>query len=65
MKWDVVGVKPEPDSTLRVRFADGLSGRVRFSPEFFTGVFEPMFTIQLGTRHRLTISPVRVSPVIL
>ena len=42
MKWDVVDVKPEPEWTLAVRFADGLAGKVRFSPDFFTGVFEPI-----------------------
>jgi hypothetical protein len=42
MNWDVIDVTPEPDWTLQVRFADGLAGRVRFSPEFFTGVFEPV-----------------------
>jgi hypothetical protein len=42
MKWDVVDVRPEANWTLHVRFTDGLVGRVRFSPEFFTGVFEPV-----------------------
>ncbi len=42
MKWDVVAVSAEPDWALSVRFADGLSGRVRFSPDFFRGVFEPI-----------------------
>ena len=40
MYWDVVEVTPEPDWCLRVRFADGLRGRVRFAPDYFTGVFE-------------------------
>jgi hypothetical protein len=40
--WDVVEVRPEPNWTLFVRFADGLSGRVRFTPDYFTGVFEPL-----------------------
>ncbi len=42
MYWDVVEVRAEPGCTLFVRFADGLSGRVRFMPGFFTGVFEPI-----------------------
>jgi hypothetical protein len=42
MKWDVVAVKAEPGATLSVQFADGLSGRVRFAPSFFRGVFEPI-----------------------
>ena len=40
MRWDVVEVRPEADGRLFVRFADGLSGHVRFTPDFFTGVFE-------------------------
>lgn len=39
MHWDVVEVRPEPNWRLFVRFADGLSGRVRFTPDYFTGVF--------------------------
>ncbi len=42
MHWDVVEVKSEPGFTLAVRFADGLTGRVRFTPDYFTGVFEPL-----------------------
>lgn len=42
MHWDVVDVKPEPGWSLQVRFADGLSGRVRFALDYFTGVFEPL-----------------------
>lgn len=40
MYWDVVEVQPGSDWSLFVRFADGLTGRVRFAPEHFTGVFE-------------------------
>jgi len=42
MHWDVIEVKPEPGWTLLVRFADGLTGRVRFAPDYFTGVFESL-----------------------
>jgi Protein of unknown function (DUF2442) len=42
MHWDVVAVTPEPDWILKVRFADGLSGTVRFDPGCFTGVLEPL-----------------------
>jgi hypothetical protein len=50
MKWDVVEVKAEPNWTLSVQFADGLSGRVRFSPNFFRGVFEPISDPQMFNR---------------
>jgi len=40
MNWDLVEVRVEPDWRLYVRFADGLTGHVRFTPDFFTGVFE-------------------------
>jgi hypothetical protein len=42
MHWDVKDVRVEPDWALFVRFSDGLSGRVRFLPGFFTGVFAPL-----------------------
>jgi Protein of unknown function (DUF2442) len=46
MKWHVSTVTPtvtEKDKqTLLVQFADGLTGRVVFGPEFFTGVFAPL-----------------------
>ena len=42
MNWDVVDIEPEPDWTLQVRFADGVAGKVRFWPQFFTGLFEPV-----------------------
>lgn len=42
MYWDVVEVKPLDGLGLFVRFADGLSGEVRFAPEHLTGVFEPL-----------------------
>jgi len=38
--WDVMEVRPEPGWRLVVRFADGLTGQVRFTSDFFTGVFE-------------------------
>ncbi len=42
MHWDVVEVKPMAGLTLFVRFEDGLTGEVRFSPQHLTGVFEPL-----------------------
>jgi hypothetical protein len=42
MCWDVVEVKPLDDLGLFVRFADGLTGEVRFAPEHLTEVFEPL-----------------------
>ena len=42
MHWDVVEVKPEPGFCLSIRFADGLTGRVRFTAGYFTGVFAPL-----------------------
>ena len=42
MEWDVIEVNPEKPLTLHVRFADGLSGSVRFEPAHLTGVFEPL-----------------------
>ena len=42
MYWDVVEVRAEPDCNLFVRFADGVSGRVRISPEKLTGVLAPL-----------------------
>ena len=42
MYWDVVEVKLLEDLGLFVRFADGLTGEVRFTREHLTGVFEPL-----------------------
>jgi hypothetical protein len=42
MYWDVVEVKPLDNLGLFVRFADGMSGEVRFAFEHLTGVFEPL-----------------------
>ena len=42
MFWDVVEVKPESGWALQARFADGASGRVRFTIDHFTGVFQPL-----------------------
>jgi Protein of unknown function (DUF2442) len=42
MYWDVVEVRPEPDYNLYIRFADGVSGRVRISPDQLTGVLAPL-----------------------
>jgi len=40
MRWDVVEVRPEANWRLFIRFADGLTGHLRFTSDFFTGVFE-------------------------
>lgn len=42
MYWDVVEVISEAHLTLSVRFADGLSGKVRFLPSHLMGVFAPL-----------------------
>jgi Protein of unknown function (DUF2442) len=42
MYWDVVDVKLLEGLGLFVRFADGLAGEVRFTPEHLTGVFAPL-----------------------
>jgi hypothetical protein len=42
MRWDVVDVTPETGWLLTVRFADGLTGTVRFDPSYFTGVLQPL-----------------------
>ncbi len=39
MEWDVVEVHTEPPLALKVRFADGPQGRVRFEPSHLTSVF--------------------------
>jgi len=41
VEWaDVVKVNSEAPFVLHVRFNDGTSGKVRFEPSFFSGVFE-------------------------
>lgn len=42
MKWDVVELKAEPDLSLRVSFADGTQGWVRFEHTHLFGVFEAL-----------------------
>ena len=42
MEWDVVDVQTEQPLALRVRFADGTQGQVRFEPSHLTGVFAPL-----------------------
>lgn len=39
MYWDVVSVQPQGHLKLKVKFADGLQGVVRFKPSHLTGVF--------------------------
>lgn len=39
MYWDVIDVQPQEHLTIKVIFADGLSGTVRFKPSHLTGVF--------------------------
>ncbi|MFA7495047.1 MAG: DUF2442 domain-containing protein [Acidithiobacillus sp.] len=41
MEWDVIEVHAEPPLVLKVRFADGTQGQVRFEPSHLTGVFAP------------------------
>ena len=38
MNWDVTDVKVQNDTTLYVRFQDGLEGEVQFLPSAFRGV---------------------------
>jgi hypothetical protein len=38
MYWDVIDVKPLENLGLFVRFADGMTGEVRFTPDHLTGV---------------------------
>jgi len=42
MEWDVTQVEVIDDYLLRVRFADGTEGLVRFRRSFFSGVFAPL-----------------------
>ena len=42
MEWDVVDVQPVLPMALRVRFADGTAGQVRFELSHLTGVFEAL-----------------------
>ena len=37
--WRITEVQLLDEHTIRVRFTDGIEGIVRFSPEFFNGVF--------------------------
>lgn len=50
MHWDVIEVKATAPLTLFVRFADGLSGKVRFSPNHLTGVFAPLVNKDFFTK---------------
>lgn len=42
MEWDVVRVEVIDENLLRVRFADGTEGLVRFRRSFFSGVSAPL-----------------------
>ena len=42
MYWDVVEVEPEQRYGLRVRFADGLSGRIRLDESELVGALAPL-----------------------
>ena len=42
MYWDVVEVKTQSHLTLYVRFIDGISGIVKFSPDHLKGVFSQL-----------------------
>ncbi len=57
MHWDVVDVKPLEGLALFVRFADGLTGEVRFAPEHLTGVFTPLKDPGSSNKYILTMVP--------
>lgn len=40
MKWDVVEARVLEPGCFKVKFADGLEGKVRFAPTAYRGVFE-------------------------
>ena len=42
MEWDVTHVETVAPLALRVQFADGTVGRVRFEPSHLTGVFSAL-----------------------
>jgi hypothetical protein len=42
MYWDIVELRVEKNWTIRVRCADGLTGSVRFEPDYFRGVMAPL-----------------------
>jgi len=42
MRWDVIQIEVIGDLTLRVHFADGLTGQVRFLLSHLAGVFAPL-----------------------
>ena len=64
MYWDVIDVKPLDGLGLFVRFADGLTGEVRFTSEYLTGVFEPLknpaFFKQVYLDHGAVAWPVQI-----
>lgn len=54
MHWDVIEVKPLGNRTLAVKFADGLSGTIRLTPAYCTGVFSALLDdklLELATVH--------------
>ncbi|HEY7335161.1 MAG TPA: DUF2442 domain-containing protein [Bryobacteraceae bacterium] len=42
MHWDVIEVRPEREWTLWIRFADGVSGRLKLEFDELTGVLAPL-----------------------
>lgn len=42
MEWDVIDVRPIAPLVLKVKFADGTVGSVRFERTHLTGVFEAL-----------------------
>ena len=42
MEWDVIEVEPKSDLSMRVRFADGTQGSVKFEQSHLLGVFESL-----------------------
>jgi hypothetical protein len=47
MHWDVIEVIPTGNRTLAVKFADGLSGTIRLTPSYCTGVFSALLDDKL------------------
>jgi hypothetical protein len=55
MQWDVVEIEPAGNRTLKVRFADGLTGTIHLATSYCTGVFGPLLDDkvleQAGVQH--------------
>ena len=53
MYWDIIEVRPEAGLSLWVRFADGVSGKIRLNPEDLTGVLAPLRDAEFFGRVRI------------